>query len=191
MPKKKRARCHDTKHVQMRRNYCFACGPDNPHGMHLKFSYDEEHDAVVGRVRLPRRYWGPPKHAHGGIIATVLDEAMGKVNRKHQVVALTSEMKVEYLKPVPLSRRLLVEARERSVRGRRHVNVARSATSGARCWLAGRRSLSPSTLIACSPSICLPRTGKACFCRRPSCPPPARNASPSGKIEVRNKTQVS
>ncbi|HEV8523194.1 MAG TPA: PaaI family thioesterase [Terriglobales bacterium] len=124
MPKKKRAHGHDTKHVQMRRNYCFACGVDNPHGMHLKFSYDAERDAVVGRIRLPRRYWGPPKHAHGGIIATVLDEAMGKVNRKHHVVALTSEMKVHYLKPVPLSKPLMVEARERTVRGRRHVNVA-------------------------------------------------------------------
>ena len=126
MPKKKKrhAHGHDTKHVQMRRNYCFGCGLDNPDGMHLKFSYDEERDAVIGRIRLARRYWGPPKHAHGGIIATVLDEAMGKVNRKHQVVALTSEMKVEYLKPVPLGKPLLVEARERTVRGRRHVNVA-------------------------------------------------------------------
>jgi uncharacterized protein (TIGR00369 family) len=52
---------------------------------------------------LDKRYTGPPGHCHGGIIATILDDAMGKVNKLRHVVALTREMTVEYLKPVPLN----------------------------------------------------------------------------------------
>jgi acyl-coenzyme A thioesterase PaaI-like protein len=58
------------------------------------------------------------------VIATILDEAMGKVNKIHNVVALTSEISVQYLKPVPLNKPLRVEARGVSVRGRRHINAA-------------------------------------------------------------------
>jgi len=92
--------------------------------MRLKFSYDEERDCFICRFRLGKRYTGPPGHAHGGIIATLLDEAMGKVNKLRHVVALTSQITVNYLKPVPLNKPLRVESREVRVRGRRHINMA-------------------------------------------------------------------
>jgi len=92
--------------------------------MHLKFAYDEERDCFVCRFRLGKRYTGPPGHAHGGIIATLLDEAMGKVNKLRHVIALTSQITVDYLKPVPLNKPLRVESREVRVRGRRHFNMA-------------------------------------------------------------------
>jgi uncharacterized protein (TIGR00369 family) len=124
MPKKASGRGHDTRYVRLQKNYCFACGKNNPDGMRLKFTYDEERHRFVCRFRLGKRYTGPPGHAHGGIIATLLDEAMGKVNKLRNVVALTKEMTVEYLKPVPLRKPLRVEGREASVRGRRHINMA-------------------------------------------------------------------
>jgi uncharacterized protein (TIGR00369 family) len=92
--------------------------------MRLKFAYDEERNCFVCKFRLGKRYSGPPGHCHGGIIATILDEAMGKVNKLRDVVALTSEIKVNYRKPVPLHKPLRVESREVSVTGRRHVNMA-------------------------------------------------------------------
>lgn len=85
---------------------------------------DEDRKAFVCQFRLSRRYVGPPGHAHGGIIATILDEAMGKVNKLRHVIALTREMKVEYLRPVPLGKLLIAEGREKYVRGREHINVA-------------------------------------------------------------------
>ena len=115
---------HEVKHVRINKNHCFACGPDNPDGMHLKFKFDEEGGRAVCRFRLPLRFQGPPGHAHGGIIATILDEAMGKVNKLRSVIAVTKTMEVEYLKLVPLRKSLIVEGRERSARGRKHVNVA-------------------------------------------------------------------
>ena len=124
MPAKKSGRGHSTVYVRMQKNYCFACGKNNPEGMRLRFNYDEDRDCFVSRFRLGKRYTGPPGHCHGGIIATILDEAMGKMNKARNVVAVTAEMTVNYLKPVPLNRPLRVESREVSVKGRRHVNMA-------------------------------------------------------------------
>jgi uncharacterized protein (TIGR00369 family) len=124
MAAKKSGRGHSTQYVRLQKNYCFACGKNNPDGMRLRFTYDEERNCYICRFRLDQRYTGPPGHAHGGIIATILDEAMGKVNKLRQVVALTSEITINYLKPVPLNKALRVESREVKVKGRRHINMA-------------------------------------------------------------------
>ena len=124
MAPKKSTRGHSTQFVRLQKNYCFACGKNNLDGMRLRFTYDEERGCFVCRFRLDQRYTGPPGHCHGGIIATILDEAMGKVNKLRSVVAMTVEMTVNYLKPVPLNKPLRVESREVSVKGRRHMNMA-------------------------------------------------------------------
>jgi acyl-coenzyme A thioesterase PaaI-like protein len=49
---------------------------------------------------------------------------MGKVNKLRQVIALTSEITIHYLKPVPLNKPLRVESREVKVSGRQHINMA-------------------------------------------------------------------
>jgi uncharacterized protein (TIGR00369 family) len=110
--------------VKSPQNYCFACGKDNDDGMHLKFYFDEEARQAICEFQLEKRYQGPPGHAHGGIIATILDEAMGKVNKLSNVVALTKSMSIEYLKPVPLEAALKVTGREHKIEGRLHTNVA-------------------------------------------------------------------
>jgi uncharacterized protein (TIGR00369 family) len=115
---------HDTRYVKLQKNHCFGCGTNNPDGMRLRFVYDEERERFVCRFRLGKRFTGPPGHCHGGIIATILDEAMGKVNKLRHVIALTSEITVNYLKPVPLRQPLLVESREVRVSGRKHINMA-------------------------------------------------------------------
>ena len=115
---------HDTRYLKLQKNNCFACGQNNREGMRLKFTLDEKRQMSLCRFHLGKRYTGPPGHCHGGIIATILDDAMGKVNKLRHVVALTREMTVEYLKPVPLHKPLRVEGREVKVRGKTHVNVA-------------------------------------------------------------------
>jgi len=107
-----------------RKNHCFGCGHDNPQGMQLKFTLDEGSRQAICHFKLSRKYTGPPGHSHGGIIATILDEAMGKVNKFRNVLALTSSMEIKYLKPVPLGQMLTVTAQEQSVDGRRHINTA-------------------------------------------------------------------
>src|SRR5215472_9648352 len=125
MPKAKPLHGHVThNHPKSPQNHCFACGKSNSHGMHLKFFIDEAERIAVCKVKLTRRYQGPPGHAHGGIIATILDEAMGKVNKLSNVVALTRSMNVEYLRPVPLGKQLTVIGHAQSVAGRQYINVA-------------------------------------------------------------------
>jgi uncharacterized protein (TIGR00369 family) len=100
-------------------NRCFGCGQTNRTGLRLKFFVDEEH-TIVCRVRLAARFEGPPGHAHGGIIATLLDEAMSKANRQFGVLAMTRQMEVEYLRPVPLGVRLILTGRRVGSSDRKH-----------------------------------------------------------------------
>ena len=54
---------HETPFVKLQKNYCFACGQNNPDGMRLKFFLDEERQTFVCRFRLGKRYTGPPATA--------------------------------------------------------------------------------------------------------------------------------
>ncbi len=112
------------KHPALRKNYCFGCGKDNPQGMRLKFVHDEAGKRFVAHFRLGRRFTGPPRHAHGGIIAVILDEAMSKSSKLRNVLAPTTELTVHYLKPVPLGERLTAAGWEVRVRGREHLRAA-------------------------------------------------------------------
>ena len=126
MAKKIKARGHGTKKFPLKKNYCFACGKDNRDGMHLKFVFDPERKRFTSKFRLSKRFTGPPGHCHGGIIATILDDAMSKLSKLHDVIAATAELKVEYLKPVPLRKPLRVEAYELHRGGRtliRHAEI--------------------------------------------------------------------
>src|SRR5256885_3739534 len=124
MARKAPAGGHGNKSNPVKKNLCFACGKDNPHGMHLKFFLDSKRNHFVSHFRLSKRYTGPPGHCHGGIIATILDDAMSKLSKLHDVIAATSRMTVEYRRPVPLNQPLRVESREISKRGRRLMRVA-------------------------------------------------------------------
>lgn len=123
MPKPS-AHGHNTPKLHMPKNTCFGCGKDNPDGMRLKFRFDHKNGLALCDFRLTRRYQGPPKHAHGGVIAVILDEAMGKVNKLREAIALTKTMNIEYVRPVPLGKKLTVVGFEKSHSGRKHLNAA-------------------------------------------------------------------
>ncbi len=99
-------------------NKCFGCGGDNTGGMKLTFEQDNVNRRIVGRFVLGERYQGGGGFAHGGIIAVLLDEAMGKVCRFREVRAVTAELTVEYLKPVNVQHEIIVEGRETEQKGR-------------------------------------------------------------------------
>jgi uncharacterized protein (TIGR00369 family) len=99
-------------------NKCFGCGGDNAGGMKLTFEQDNVNRKIVGRFVLGERYQGGGGFAHGGIIATLLDEAMGKVCRFRDVRAVTAELTVEYLKPVSVTQEIVVEGHEAEQKGR-------------------------------------------------------------------------
>lgn len=101
--------------------FCFACGERNPDGMRLKIAYPEP-----GRSRIEfvpeRKFQGWRGVLHGGIIATVLDEAfahaLGGPELGGGEVAVTAEMTVRFKKPARIGRRLVVEGRVVENKGR-------------------------------------------------------------------------
>jgi uncharacterized protein (TIGR00369 family) len=107
-------------------NHCFGCGLENRTGLRLRFSTDEDNN-IVCHLRLAARFAGPPGHAHGGIIATLLDEAMSKSNRARGILAMTRHMEVEYLRPVPLGVPLTLTAQHTGATGRRNHTEAQMA----------------------------------------------------------------
>ncbi len=90
-------------------NWCYVCGKENPLGFKVVFSTEN------GRVRLRHI---PELHrqgylgvVHGGVISTLLDEAMGwaptlAVKR----MFVTAELTVRYIKPFPVGKVMLIEA---------------------------------------------------------------------------------
>lgn len=99
-------------------NKCFGCGGSNDLGMKLTFVQDNVNRRIVGKFILGAAYQGGGGMAHGGIIATLLDEAMGKVCRFREVRAVTAELTVQYLKPVKVDEEIVVEGYESDVKGR-------------------------------------------------------------------------
>lgn len=91
-------------------HHCFACGTDNPCGLHLQF-YTRE-DAVCADVTLDLHRMGWEGMAHGGIISTLLDEVMSwTILYFRRVFFVTRKMEVKYLKPVPVEVPLIVKGR--------------------------------------------------------------------------------
>lgn len=118
-------------------NHCFGCGLNNPSGLRLRFFVDQD-GAIVCHTRLARRFAGPPGHAHGGIIATLLDEAMSKANRARNILAMTRHLEIDYLRPVPLAVPLTLTARHTESHGRRHYIEASIADASGQILATGK-----------------------------------------------------
>ncbi len=97
-------------------NYCFACGLDNPYGLKLDFRI--EGDCYVARKTLAREYQSYTGVAHGGIVSTLLDEAMGGYLVALGEKAVTGRLTVRYRHPTPIGEELRVTGRVVERRGR-------------------------------------------------------------------------
>ncbi len=105
-------------------NRCFGCGAANPVGMKLPFELDRDARRTRGRFVLGPNYAGGAGFAHGGIIAVVLDEAMGKLSKLTEERAVTAEMSIEYRKPVPVDQEILAEGWQVNASDRNRFRVA-------------------------------------------------------------------
>ena len=97
-------------------NYCFACGKENPIGLRLDFVVQD--DKYVARKVLDREYQGYDGIAHGGILTTMLDEAMaGYLNKELGEKAVTARLDIRYRKPVPIGEELVITSWVESRKG--------------------------------------------------------------------------
>jgi uncharacterized protein (TIGR00369 family) len=118
---------------------CFACGKENADGLQLVFDYTGEQ--VRTTLAFPKKFQGYSDIVHGGLISTVLDEAMVTLLNKMGNFAVTAELSVRFLSPLSVGQTAtvtarLVEARGKVFRVAATIALAdgtRIATGEARC----------------------------------------------------------
>jgi acyl-coenzyme A thioesterase PaaI-like protein len=88
---------------------CFGCGEQNPIGLRLKFH--RAGDDVQAQFIPKKVHEGYAAMMHGGIVSTLLDEAMSwaVIDRGH--LAVTAKLEIEFKRPVPVTEPLLVIGR--------------------------------------------------------------------------------
>ncbi len=88
---------------------CFGCSPRNPQGMLMEFRINENRDSVMSWYTVPDHLCGWGEMVHGGIVSTMLDEAMGWaclfILRK---LLLSKTLNVEFHKPVLIGKKIRV-----------------------------------------------------------------------------------
>ena len=87
---------------------CFVCGDENPKGLGVQFHYQNEF--ILAEVTLDVGQQGAPFLAHGGALASILDEAMGVACWRKGHTVMSGRIEVDYRKPAPLGQPLEVVA---------------------------------------------------------------------------------
>lgn len=85
---------------------CFVCGPDNPVGIKAEFSTDKIAHTSYTTLTLADHFQGWQNVVHGGILATLLDEACAYACLTAADQCVTAEIKVRYRKPVPVGEKI-------------------------------------------------------------------------------------
>ena len=88
---------------------CFVCGCDNPHGLQTMFYVQD--DKVHADLKLADYFNSYRNVAHGGVLSSVLDEAMGWaafIFSDSKIFLFTRELTVTYKKNAPLDEPLLI-----------------------------------------------------------------------------------
>ncbi len=88
---------------------CFACGKNNPIGLKLEFEFDDEKSVAMFTPK--REHQGYDNITHGGIISTLLDEAMAKLVCERGYLAVTGELQVRFRKPAIIGEELTIIGR--------------------------------------------------------------------------------
>ncbi len=73
---------------------------------------------------------GAPGLAHGGILATALDETLGSLHWVLRTIAVTGRLETDFLLPVPVDTVLYLEAEVTAVHGRKIYCTATGRLGG-------------------------------------------------------------
>ncbi len=88
--------------------FCFVCGKNNPDGLRLDFRKID--NKVVAEFYPSKKFQGYKDIIHGGIITTILDEAMVKACIMNGINAVTAEINVRFLHALLTNNPSIVEA---------------------------------------------------------------------------------
>jgi acyl-coenzyme A thioesterase PaaI-like protein len=85
----------------------------------IKYFFDEDSGCFYASVTFGEIAKGPPMHAHGGATAAVLDEVMGATAWMNRLHSMTAQLKINYLKAIPLNKEVYIETRIEKVAGKK------------------------------------------------------------------------
>jgi acyl-coenzyme A thioesterase PaaI-like protein len=93
---------------------CFGCGRHNPDG--LQMSFERVGEEAVCELALGERFQSWQGLVHGGVIALMLDEAVGWAGWQAGHPGLTGRLEVRYREPLRPGERVRVVGRVDRVR---------------------------------------------------------------------------
>ncbi len=91
-------------------SHCFACGSENLNGLHLSFARDPDGASRAEFVTRPDHI-GWPDTIHGGILFTVMDEAVAWALHLDGLRGVTGKADVRFRAPVRVGMRMVVTGR--------------------------------------------------------------------------------
>ncbi len=98
-------------------SWCFACGKDNPVGLHMQFTMDDE--KCTASFTPQRQHQSYNGRMHGGLVAVLLDEVTGNyLFCKEGKQAYTAKLEIRYRHPLFIGEEVLCIGREIRRRGR-------------------------------------------------------------------------
>jgi acyl-coenzyme A thioesterase PaaI-like protein len=80
---------------------CFGCGKAHPSGLGFERT-GSDGSAVYGRFTVTENHQGSPGLAHGGLLATAMDEILGTAAWNLGRMAVTGRLETDYRRPVPV-----------------------------------------------------------------------------------------
>jgi len=81
---------------------CFVCGEKNPGGLRLSFEINKEKKTLKTTFIGSPVYQGYDGILHGGIVSTLLDEAMAKLSYELGFRTVTASLEVRFKNPAPI-----------------------------------------------------------------------------------------
>ena len=91
---------------------CLICGLENQAGVKAPF-YNMEDGSIVSIFQFSDIHQSFPGRTHGGMIASMLDEVMGRAVWVHDdcIYGVTTSMTIKFRKPVPYNTKLKAKAK--------------------------------------------------------------------------------
>src|SRR5207247_9725831 len=91
---------------------CFVCGSDNRWGLGVTFHTTGAYE-VEAEMTFAARHQGHPGWAHGGVLAALLDEALGRAMMAEHPdrLMVTARLEIHYRKPITVGEKVIIRGR--------------------------------------------------------------------------------
>ena len=107
---------------RQRYNECFACGSENPIGLHIDPIESREDGTVEGRFTPRPGFAGFENTLHGGVVSTALDEISACAAMVNAVkLVYTAKLEIRFRRPASSDSEFLIRSRITESRGRRFM----------------------------------------------------------------------